>query len=174
MKKSLVHKYSQPLLNTLLLHFGSNYSLKSFIIWSHKLGTPVFGQFCPFLFTEPLELYQVGWGASLHSLFQISPEMFNRIQVLGWLGHSRTFTELSWSHTFNIYRHPSLRSRALWSRFSSRMSLYIAAFIFPSILTSLPVPAADKHPHSMMLPPPCFTVGMVLARWWAVPGVLQT
>ncbi|XP_051570030.1 monocyte to macrophage differentiation factor 2-like isoform X2 [Myxocyprinus asiaticus] len=94
-----------------------------------------------------------------------------------WLGHSRTFTELSRSHSFVILAvclgslscwkmnlHPSLRSRALWSRFSSRMSLYIAAFIFPSILTSLPVPAAEKHPHSMMLPPPCFTVGMVLAR----------
>ncbi len=94
-----------------------------------------------------------------------------------WLGHSRTFTELSCSHSFVILAvclaslpywkvnlRPSLRSRALWSRFSSRMSLYIAAFIFPSILTSLPVPAAEKHPHSMMLPPPCFTVGMVLAR----------
>ena len=39
-------------------------------------------------------------------------------------------------------------------------------FIFPSILTSLPVPAAEKHPHSRMLPPPCFIVGMV-------PGFLQ-
>ena len=102
-----------------------------------------------------------------------------------WLGHSRTFTQLSWSHSFDILavclgslscwkinRSPSLRSRALWSRLSSRMSLYIAAFIFPS-LTSLPVPAAEKHPHSMMLPPPCFTVGMVLAWCWAVPGFLQ-
>jgi hypothetical protein len=32
---------------------------------------------------------------------------------------------------------------------------------FPSILTSLPVPVAVKHPYSMMLPPPCFTLGMV-------------
>ena len=39
-------------------------------------------------------------------------------------------------------------------------SLYLVRFIFPSILTSLPVPAAEKHPHSMMLPPPCITVGM--------------
>ena len=29
------------------------------------------------------------------------------------------------------------------------------------------VPAAEKHPHSMMLPPPYFTVGMV-------PGFLPT
>ena len=34
-------------------------------------------------------------------------------------------------------------------------SLYFAPFIFPWILTSLPVAAAEKHPHSMMLPPSC-------------------
>ena len=57
-------------------------------------------------------------------------------------------------------------SLALWSMFSSRISLYFALFFFALILTSFPVPAAEKHPHSMMLlPPPCFTVGMV-------PGVL--
>ena len=61
--------------------FGSNYSPKSFWIWCHKLGTPIFGQFCPFLFAAPLKLHQVGWEASVHSHFQISPEMFNRIQV---------------------------------------------------------------------------------------------
>ena len=55
----------------------------------------------------------------------------------------------------------SLRTWALWSRFSSRISLYFALFTFLSILTSLPVPATEKHPHSMMLPPPCFIIGMV-------------
>ncbi len=104
-----------------------------------------------------------------------------------WLGHSRTVTELLWSHSFVILAvclgslscwkvnlRPSLRSWALWRRFSSRISLYLAAFIFPSTATSRPVPAAEKHPHSMMLPPPCFTVGTVLDRWWAVPGFLHT
>ncbi len=33
--------------------------------------------------------------------------------------------------------HPNLKSRALWSRVLSRKLLYIAAFIFLSILTSL-------------------------------------
>ncbi len=88
----------------------------------------------------------------------------------GWATQGNS--QLSHNHSFVILavclgslscwkmnRRPSLRSR-----FSSMMSLYIAAFIFPSILTSLPVPAAEKHPHSMMLPPPCFTVGMVLGR----------
>jgi hypothetical protein len=75
---------------------------------------------------------------------------------------------------WKVNLHPSLRSWELCRRFKSRFSLYFALFIFPSIVTSLPVPAAEKHPYNMMLPPPCFTVGMVLARWWAVPGFLQT
>lgn len=47
---------------------------------------------------------------------------------------------------------------------------------FPLTLDSLPVLAAEKNPHSMMFPPPCFTVGkgMVWARWCVVPGFLQT
>ena len=66
-----------------------------------------------------------------------------------WLGQSRMVTELFRSHSFVILAvflgslscwkvnlRPSLRSRALWKRFSSRISLYLAAFIFPSIATS--------------------------------------
>ena len=77
-----------------------------------------------------------------------------------WLGHSRTFTELFWNHSFVILAvclgslscwkvnlRPILRSWTLWKRFLSRISMYLAVFIFPSIETSHPVPAAEKHPH---------------------------
>ncbi len=58
-----------------------------------------------------------------------------------WLGHSRTVTELLWSHSFVILAvclgslscwkvnlQPSLRSWALWRRFSSRISLSFRPF----------------------------------------------
>ena len=61
---------------------------------------------------------------------------------------------------------PSLKSCALWSRFSSRTSLHSAAFFPLSVLPSLPVTAAEKP-----LPPSWFTVGMVLAMWWIISGV---
>ena len=37
--------------------------------------------FLPFFSADPLKLCQVGWGALLHSYFQVSPEMFDRVQV---------------------------------------------------------------------------------------------
>ena len=61
--------------------FGSDYSLKSSWLWRYRLGTPVFGEFLPFLTADPLQLCQVGWEASLHSYFQVSPEMFDPVQA---------------------------------------------------------------------------------------------
>ena len=45
------------------------------------LGTPSFGEFLPFFSADPLKLYQVGWGVLLHSYYQVSPEMLDRVQV---------------------------------------------------------------------------------------------
>ena len=115
-----------------------------------------------------------GWMGS------VAPQLFSilyrdvRSDSGRWLGHSRTSRDLYRSHycvvlsmclgslfCWKVNFYPNLRSWVLWSRFSSRISLYFAPFIFPSILISLPVPAAEKYPHSMILPPPCFIVGMV-------------
>lgn len=38
--------------------------------------------------------------------------------------------------------------------------------------TSHDILDAENQPHSMILPPLLFTVGMVLARWLAVPASL--
>lgn len=116
----------------------------------------MFPRVSPIFLSEPFKLYQVGCEASVHSYFQISLEMFNKIQI--WLGHSRTFTGWSRSHSFviltvclellsccKISLHPSLIFRALWDRLSSRMFLSIAAFSFPTTLSSLPLPAAKEH-----------------------------
>jgi hypothetical protein len=61
--------------------FGSDYCLKSSWVWCWNLGTPVFGEFLPFFSADPLKLCQVGWGMSLHNYFQVSPEMFDQVQV---------------------------------------------------------------------------------------------
>ncbi len=42
---------------------------------------------------------------------------------------------------------PSLRFWMLWTGFSLRLSLYFGALSSSSTLTSLSVPAAEKHPH---------------------------
>ena len=39
--------------------------------------------------------------------------------------------------------------------------MFTPQFILPSTIVSLPGTYAENHPHSMMLPPPCFMVGMV-------------
>ncbi len=74
-----------------------------FWVWRYKLCTPGLGDFLPFFFANPLKLGQVGRGPLVDSHFQFSPEMFDRVQVRAlaglWLGHSRTFTELSLSHS---------------------------------------------------------------------------
>ena len=120
-----------------------------------------------------------GWmGVSLHRYFQVSPKMFDRVQVRALAGPLNYIQRLvSKPVLFCLCcvlvvlleggTLPQFEFLSALEQVSSRISLYFAPFIFPAILTSHPVPAAEKHPHSMMLPPPCFTVGMV-------PGFLQT
>lgn len=48
-----------------------------------------------------------------------------------------------------------------WTRENGQ--LVHRVLLYNHFTISLQVPAAEKHRHSMLLPPPCFTVGMVLA-----------
>ena len=90
--KTHLHKYSYPYSVLCWSTFGNNYSLESSWVWRYLLGTAVFGEFLPFFSADPLKLCQVGWGASVHSHFQVSPKMFDQVQV-------RAFRDLSQSHS---------------------------------------------------------------------------
>jgi hypothetical protein len=98
----------------------------------------LYGEFLPFFSADPLKLCQVVWGVSLHSYFQVSPEMFDQVQ----------FQALTWPHKdiqrlvpkpllhclgcvslscWKVNLCPCLRS---WSRFSSRISEVLCSVNF--------------------------------------------
>ncbi len=114
---------------------------------------------------------QVGWG-QMH-IFRFLQKFLTGFNTRLWLGHSRTFTELSISHSCCVFRvivlldgEPSAQSEVLYALglVSLRLSQYFGALSFSSTLTSPSVPAAEKQPHSMRLLPAHFTFGMVLRR----------
>ena len=144
MEISHLHKYSDPLLSALLKHLASDYySLKSSLVWHYKLGTPIFGEFLPLSSGDPLKLCQVGWGASLNSRFQVSLEMFDRVQVRALAGSHSCIVLAVFKGSLSCWKvnlRPSLRSWALWSRFSSRISLYFAPSFLRSWLVSQSLP----------------------------------
>ena len=47
----------------------------------HILPHSDFGVFLPFLSADPLKLCQAAWGALLQGYFQVSPEMFDWVQI---------------------------------------------------------------------------------------------
>ncbi len=128
-----------------------------------------FGNYLLF-FSSPLKLCQVGWGET--HIFMFLQKYLIGFKLRLWLGHSRTFTDLSNSHSCCVFRSivlldqvnllPSLRFEMLWTGFSLRQSLYFCALSFSSTLKSPSVPATEKQPHSMRLLPAHLTFGMVL------------
>lgn len=134
--------------------FGSNYSLDCFWIWCWVL--------------DPTTVY----------FTIVSPFPCNLVRLDGKWWYTAIFRSLhgcsercGCMFRVVVLLKDELRPRALWSRFSSRISLYIAPSIFLSILIRQFLP--EKHPYSMM-PPLFLTVGLVLAWWCTLPGFLQT
>ncbi len=105
-----------------------------------------------------------------------------------WLGHSKTVTELLWSHSFVILAvclgslscwkvnlRPSLRSWALWRRFSSRISLYLAPIHLSLDCNQSSCPCSWKTPPqhdaaTTMLH--CWDcIGQVMSSAWFSPHI---
>ncbi|CAI5670166.1 unnamed protein product [Oreochromis niloticus] len=95
------------------------------------------------------------------SLSSSSPWSTGNAESAGRRSSHRQRVEGSLS-CWKVKLRPSLKSFADSKRFPSKIALYLAPSIFPSTLTCFPVPAEEKHPQSMMLPPPYVTVGMLL------------
>ena len=61
-----------------------------------------------------------------------------------------------------------------WSMELSKMSWCAEAFRVPLTGTKGPSPAPEKHPHTIIPPPPNFTLGTMQSHKYGSPGNLQT
>ena len=118
------------------------------------------------------------------AFFQVSPEMFDQVKVQALAGPLKDIYRLALKpllHCFGcalrvivlLEGKPSPQSEVLstlgaGSYQGSLCTLHHASYPWSWLVFQfLPL---KKHLHSIMLPPPCFTVEMGLARWWEVPG----
>ncbi len=157
------------------------------LFWVYQHGTSLLGNICPLFFTKMLHICQRARASPVHSPLQVTPQIFNRFRAGLWLGHSKTLSSSGEAILLLILmyalgccrseRWSSSSSSAIYKeawRFCSNIDWYLELFIIPSTLTKAPIPAEEKQPQSVMLPPPCFTVGMVFFWWCAVLFLCQT
>ena len=186
-KLSHLHKYSDPLLSTLLKHLWQRLQPGVFLgMTLHTILAHLYLWRFSHSFLQILS-NSVWFDMERHctAIFRSLKRCSNGFKSKLCLGHSRTFRDLSQSHycvvlavclgllfCWKMNRHLSLNT--LEQVFITDVSLLCS---FPSILTSLPVPVAEKHPHSMMLPSPLYhkgLIGRVLQRWLSLWKVLPT
>ncbi len=98
-KKSDVHKFSQPLLNTLLKQLWQQLQPRVFLSMMLLAWHIYFWTVSTILFWKTFQAPSCWMG---RVDFQISQELLSRVQVWALGGHSRTFTEFSRSHSFVI------------------------------------------------------------------------
>lgn len=136
--KKVFSKVLQALFNTLLMHVLQQSQPQVFLNIMPQAPSGWMGSFSPPCLDPSRD------GQSVSNLGS------------GWATQGQSQRHLSWSHCdiilavcFGLLSCWKKSSRAAWSRFSSRKSLYFSAFIFPSVPTSLLVPAAEKLSHSI-------------------------
>jgi hypothetical protein len=64
-----------------------------------------------------------------------------------------------------------ITTKLVYHRQRVNISLYPSVFIFPCSITRRPSPFHEKHPHTVMPPPPNFTVGTTNAGRYRSPGI---
>ena len=150
--------------------FGSNYSLEPVWVCCNKLCSPGLGIFCH------SSLQILSNSIRLDSHFQISPEMFVRVQVQALTGPLQDIPSfvpkpllccpgcVLWDIVM-LEGEPSAQSEVLVAVeqifIKDLCTSHPSAFLQPwPVSQSLLL----KHPHSTILTPPCVTVGMVLGR----------
>lgn len=152
---------SEHVLTSLSKHFWQQLHHWVFWVWRNKLCTPGIRGLLSFFFPD---LCQVGWRALVTILMSLQKcSIGSKSGVL--LRHSRT------------------------SRVVPMLLLHCLDFVLRVIGLLQSVPSAQsevlspinwdfmqskKHLQSMILPPPCFTVGVVVCRWRVMRCFLQT
>ncbi len=146
-----------------------NHRCQMFLVVGHQVFTHLRRDFVPLLFADPLQVIKVSRLTFGNSNLQLPPQIFYRIKVwrlarplkdinvllleplLCCLGRvlDHCHAEIPIHDPFSM---PWLASMPWPWR-------YIVPSIIPLMRSSCPVPLAEKHPQSIMFPPPCLRVG---------------
>ena len=100
-------------------------------------------EFLTFFSADPLKLCQVGWEASLHCYFQISPEMLDQVQVRALAGPLKDIQRLvpkSLMHYLGCVLIVTVLLEGESSPQSEVLSAMEQVFIFASNLVSQSLP----------------------------------
>ena len=161
--------------------FVCNYRGQTFPVLLNQVCAHCSRDFGPLLHTDLFQIFQATRSFSSLQRFSIG------FRSGDWLGHSRTLKCFLRSHSlvalavcfgslscWKTQPRPIFNALTEGRRLLPKISRYMAPSILPSLRCSRPVPFAEKHPQSMMYPPPCFTVGMVFLGLYSSFFFLQT
>ncbi len=132
----------------------------------------------PLLHNDITELLDVRHMVLLHLPLEDAPHVLNRVQVWRhtWSLHHLHLHQQGSCHLGGAFGVVMLET-SFWREgiiFCFRMSQYMLESMFPSMNRSSPVPAVVMQPQTMMLPPPCLTVGKAQFSWYSSPGRRHT